>query len=531
MKFIKIKLTILIALIALTFLLSCEVTEPTEGLEVRLNTFSRETLVSGYLYDANTLQPVEENLSVIFTGNNASKIIDETNEPKAEFTAKEGVFVFGVSDGTQFSAASPFKVNVTVEANNYNTETQTISIKSKGYQAKNFYLVNPTNLPSNSENETFSAGNSDNSGTLTQGVQYTTSNGTIISFDDGTTMLDANGSPVSGNLTSQITIVPLTTGNQYNAPLNINTSSNETVNPILKFHFSVMDQSGNSVSDFSQVVNFSIPVPEDLVDHFGSGETIAIWKQNNSGTYNQVGEATLASSLQSGKGFAYVTESTIEGSTNSAGNLLFGNTESTCDASLTITNMPPGFNSSLQYFDENGTLLANNGQSTIDFEIPSDGLTIASVRLNAELSNPFNTGIEFGSNIVLQCGENSASLNFPDDLIGINIQIIGLCTEKDPVVVVNPNMTYSYRKEGSSTWHSGNLVNGESTVTGLEPGIYYVTASYRGKTGNAKFDIVDTQTVTLVEVSNPENLLSAEVDLSTSPATLIMEIDIEDECD
>ena len=165
MKFYKIPLLFTLILTNI-FFLSCEVTEPTEGLEVRLNSKSRETLVTGYVYDSNTLQPVEGSLTATFVGNNSSQIIDETNEETTVFTIEDGIFVFGVEDGTEYSTTSPFVVNIIIKGDGYTTKNETIEIKKHGYLTKNFYVINPDNLPSDSDSDSFEIGETDNAGVL-----------------------------------------------------------------------------------------------------------------------------------------------------------------------------------------------------------------------------------------------------------------------------------------------------------------------------------------------------------------------------
>ncbi|KAB2837490.1 MAG: hypothetical protein F9K45_12705 [Melioribacteraceae bacterium] len=174
----------------------------------------------------------------------------------------------------------------------------------------------------------------------------------------------------------------------------------------------------------------------------------------------------------------------------------------------------------------------SNSGSNFYFEIPEGGATVASVRINADLNNPFNTGTELGSNIALTCGSKSTTLNFPSNLVGVQFDITGICTARDPQVVVFPNATFSYRKKGTQTWQGGSLVNGKASITGLEVGATYeVTASYRGNTGNAEVRITSSSAVDILQISNPENLLSSSVDASTVPQTVKLTIDIGNECD
>lgn len=518
-------------IITTAFVTSCEITDPVEGLEIRLNSQSRETLVSGYTYDANTLQPVAENLSVTFVGENSNKIVDESNERKSVFTVKNGMFVFGIEDGTEITSSDPFEVNVIIGGNNYSTETQKFVIKKTGFHTQNFYLINPSTLPNNSDSDYFELGNTDNSGALLYDVQHTTSMGTTISIASGTVMLDENGLPVTGELLSQITVIPLTPENQYNAPQSFTTSTNETVNPVVKFDFKITNGTGNSVDHFSQSVSFSIPVPDGLELPVTDGEILPLWKQNNlTGDWEKVGQTSVSTVSLTGKSDSKIMTGILNGTTVDAGSLLFGISEETCDASLEITNVPLYFNSAIQFFDEDGRLIVANKSWTVEFEFPTTGLTIKSIRLNAELSDPFNTGIEIGSDINLHCGYNSTALNFPVNLVNMQVRIVGVCTSREPVIVVNPNITFSYKTEGSSTWQSGTLVNGKTILSGLKPGNYEMVAAYQDHSGKAGFQIVNSSTVNVLEVDYSENLLSADVDTTTEPVTFIMEIDIGDEC-
>lgn len=526
-------LSFLVITITALLITSCEITDPTEGLEVRLNSKSRETLANAYIYDANTLEPVTANVQVTFTGDNASKIVDETNEHKTSFNAKNGILLFGIEDGTEFSSNSPFRVNVKLKADGFNDETTSIKFTSHGNHIVNLFMVNPATLPSNADTETFEAGSADNSGILNQDVEHTTTKGTKIEMQAGTALKASDGSPLVGQLTSNVTVVPFTSENRYNVQQDLSTSGNTKIAPVMKFTFSLSDRSGNSADNLSNQVSFSLPLPDGFESRYQPGETIYVWKQSSSnGSWKQVGQASINSSSSSSMKSNGITAASLEGYLDETGNLIFGNETSVCNSTLTITNLPPDFGSTIQFFDQEGTLAATTTNSTVELEIDDGGSTITSVRLNADLDDPFNTGIEIGNNISLNCGNNSTALNFPEELVSLRFEIVGVCTEKDPVVVVNPNVSFSYKKEGASTWQSGNLVNGKASIAGLEIGtIYEVTATYRDNSGNGRFEIISASEVNILELSNPENILSSSVDYSTTPPTLYYEIDLGDECD
>ncbi len=528
----KIVYGILLIILTITglFISSCEITDPVDGLEVRINTYTRETLVSSYVYDANTLKSVPEKVQITFTGEDASLIVDETNEPKTTFTAKNGIFIFGVADGTEISTANPINVSILLEAKGYNTETAILKISKPGNQTKNLFMISPETLPQNSDSETFDVGSANNSGALEQDVQHTTAKGTNISLTGGTVIKKEDGTPLSGKLKMNLTSIPLTSENRYNAPREMITSGNELISPLMKLNLSVTDGSGNSADNFSESLSFNVIIPEDLAIPI-DGSIITVWKENrNSGLWENVGEVTYSSSANSKN--IYISSGSLDGTSSEAGALILGTSSQVCTATITINNLPSDFNSTIQFFDSNASLIGATNNSTLEIDIDDSGIEISSVRINADLDDPLNTGIELGSNFSIGCGTNNIELNFPAELMSVQCEIIGICTAKDPAVVVNPNISFSYRKVGASTWQSNNLVNGIAVVTGLEIGANYeITATYRGQTGNAIFEIVSAQDINIVEVSNPENLLSSSVSSSTTPPKLFMEIDIEDECE
>jgi len=517
-KFTKALILVLFSVVITGLLItSCEITDPTDGIEVRLDAISRETVVSAYVYDANTLLSLP-NVSVTFTGDNAGKIVDETNDPVSHFDADNGIFTFGVEDGTEFSSDSPFKVNVKLETAGYTTETKTIKLSSQGTHSVNLYLIDPANLPDDSETSSADAV-TDAAGSLVSSVDYTTGKGTVLGITSGTVFKNENDSPVAGELTINITVIPITADNTYNAQ-DLYTEDNKEISPMLKFNLAITDKSGKEVDNFSDSISFSINLSDELKSKYSAGETIAIWKQSrSSGDWTQVGEATVTSN------------GTVEGSTNQAGVLILGKAIETCNANVTITNLPENYSSSIQFFDENGSLVTSTTSPNFTVEINSEGVQIKSVRLTAELSDPFNTGFELAKDVSLECGSNTVTLDFPEELMSIAFDITGVCTSRDPVVVINPNISFSYRKEGASTWQSGKLTDGKAVVSGLVIGeTYEIHASFRDNTGISRFTLNSETSIDILEDDNSDNILYSGVETSTTPPTIQYKIDIGDEC-
>lgn len=502
---------------------SCDIKSPIEGIEVRLNTFTRETLVGAYFYDASTRNSISQNVKVTFTGSNASNIVDETNEAKTVFNANKGILLFGVKDGTQFTQSSPFQVTIKLEAAGFETKTEVIKIYSKGVQSYDLFMNNSSTTPQNADGGTGTA-QTDNSGTTQSEVQVTTDGGgTTVTIPAGTDLGN-----LSGNVTVEVTTVPITSENIYTVPQSLSLSNNSTIEPAATINVSITDQSGNSSSNLVQVSLGGIVNPRTGTEYL-PGETVGFFMQNTTtGNWDKIGTGTATSpapQVRLGK------TNVIGGAVVAGAVIIMGNEETTCQSVLTITNIPAGFNkSSLRFFDSEGKRMGpSNSGSDFYFEIPEGGTTITSVRINADINNPFNTGTQLGSNISLSCGSKSTTLTFPSNLVGAQFDITGKCTSKDPVVTVFPSISFSYRKVGTQTWQGGSLSNGKGSITGLEVGATYdVTATYRGNTGEAQFTVTSAS---VIDIINFSNVLSQSVDESTSPPTLILVIDLKDECD
>ena len=523
-KYILPILLILTAVSSALIINSCDIKSPIEGIEVRLNTFTRETIVGTYFYDATTRNAISQNVKVTFIGTNASNIADETNESKTVFTAENGILLFAIKDGTQFSENSPFQVTVKLEADNFDTKTEVIKIYSKGVQSYDLFMNNSSTTPQDADQATGTA--QTNNGTTQSEVQVTTDGGgTTVTIPAGT-----NLGNLSGNVTVNVTTVPITSQNAYIVPQNLSLSNNSSIEPAATINVSIKDQSGKSSSNLVQVSLGGIVNPRTGAE-YQSGETVGFFMQNTTtGNWEKVGEGTATSPAPGGLGKTNKTN-VIGGAIVAGAVIIMGNEETTCTSVLTITNIPSGFNkSSLRFFDSEGNRMnPSNSGSNFIFEIPDGGTTITSVRINADLNNPFNTGTQLGSNISLSCGSKSTTLTFPPNLVGAQFDITGKCTQKDPVVTVFPSISFSYRKVGTQTWQGGSLSNGKGTITGLEVGATYdVTASYRGNTGEAQFTVTSAS---VIDIINFSNVLSQSVDESTSPPTLILTIDLKDECD
>ena len=507
---------------------SCDIKSPTEGIEVRLNTITRETLVGTYIYDANTNEAINQTVKVTFSGPNASSIIDETNETKTVFTTKNGALIFGVKDGTSFSEDSPFKVTANIESTGFETRTEVIEILSKGFQSIDFYLINPNTLPSNTDQG--SATGTAANGTTTSNVVLTTNGGTTVNIPSGTNLTTSTGAPLSGNITVNIKSIPITPQNNNNVPKNLSISANSSIAPAISIDLSVKDQSGNSASTNLEV---KVPFAGGIVNprtgnDYKAGDTMEIYTFNTTTSLWEIqGVGTLSGTLPKNSLGKTNAGLVLIGTMPTQKVSVVGNSQGTCKANFVLLGLPNNFNySSLKFFKSNGTELtaSNNGDRVFVIVAPDAGLSSVSVKLNGTVLN---------SNITLSCTSAPVfDVTLPSNLISIVLDITGKCTARDPVVTVNPNAAFSYRKVGTSQWTGGSITNGKATITNLEVGATYeITATYRGNDGTGKFRVNSATGFEIVDVSDPGKIISQTIDATSTPQKVKMVIDIGNECD
>jgi hypothetical protein len=527
-------------------ILSCDIKNPVEGLEVRLNAIKRETLVTAYIYDAKTGEAIEQEVKVEFIGNNASQVVDETNDPKLSFTAKGGLFNFGIKDGAVISQSNPLKIMVKVKSSGYLEVEQTLTFASKGIKAVTLFLPKEEDFRENVSNNTLPGGSADNSGTVTDAVNISSNNGTSAVIPAGTNLTTDNGTPLTGQLT--IVVKSIFYNDQTSAliPDNLQVNPGSSIVPFLNFSAVIQDGNQNVTGDLSENVKFFIPLPIDAVNPvtknpYQPGDVISAWKLNSAGEYVQIFPRAIVSEI-SASIFGVMKTST----SNSLGLQISGNPNfigdavESCDFTFNITNPRSGFN--LQLFKNNTLVESFAG-------IPS------SITVSRNSSDPVdNYDFKFGANPVTGeggtsytnyisstgCGSGSADVTFtyPAESIQASITITGVCDYgSDNPKRVYPSITFNYKKKGTTVWQQGTLDQGHTVIAGLEPNTTYeAKATYRDKEASVDIYVTNATTFDVMAGDDQGYLLRAEiVGTSSLNGETIMEIeidiDLQDECD
>ncbi|MBX7046940.1 MAG: hypothetical protein K1X86_14005 [Ignavibacteria bacterium] len=140
-NFIPLGIVILV-LLFLIYLQSCDIKNPAENVNVIFNTDGPQTSISVSIYDGNTGLSIdgEGTVTIIIEGSDKDKITDMGKEPTKLFKSGDGLVSFGVADGTNF----PINITIIAKAENYLTTGIPLTIYAEG----GAYEINMVNLNS-----------------------------------------------------------------------------------------------------------------------------------------------------------------------------------------------------------------------------------------------------------------------------------------------------------------------------------------------------------------------------------------------
>ena len=547
MKTFKLKTISKFSLLIFSLIiLSCDIKNPVEGLEVRLNAIKRETLVSAYIHDAKTGEAIEQEVNIEFSGNNAFQIVDETNDPKINFTSKGGFFNFGIKDGAIINMSNPLKVMVKAKSPGYLGIEQMLTFKSKGIQAVTLFLPKEEDFKESVSNNTLPGGSANNSGTITETVTVSSTDGMSALIPAGTTLTTNNGTPLTGQCNIVTESIFYNDQTAALMPNNLQVNPGYSIVPLLNFNAIIQDGNQNVIEDLPETIKFFIPLPAEIVNPvtknvYQPGDIISVWKLSSSGEYLQtLPGATVLAGSDSPSGLMKAVNSNSLGLEISGNPDFIGDAVESCDFIFNISNPRPGFN--LQLFKNNTLLQSFAG-------IPSS-ITVS--RNSTDAADTYD--FKFGANPVTGeggtsyasyvsstgCGSGSAEVTFayPIESIQASVTITGVCDYgSDNPKRVYPSVTFNYKKKDSSVWQQGSLDQGRAVIAGLESNtVYEAKATYRDKEASVEIDVTDATTFQINAGDDQGSLLRAEI-VGTSylnGETIVeieIDIDLQDDCD
>jgi len=168
------------------------------------------TTVSGAFTDAKTGDLIN-NVTLSFMGNGAGDVIDMFSDPISQQTFKGGFASFGIDNNVAPSSSNPLSFTIVAKASGYQTTYKKVILKDTTHFSFNMSMVNTKNPPSGTSSGSNTTATTTSSGAVTQSYSVQTqtnanaSSTASMSVPDSTVMTDANGDPLSGSLTTNMT--------------------------------------------------------------------------------------------------------------------------------------------------------------------------------------------------------------------------------------------------------------------------------------------------------------------------------------
>jgi hypothetical protein len=473
---------------------SCNITDPTKNIAVIFNTLSINTNISVNLVDAatgvsigSTSQAVTVNLA--FSGPGAAHIVSSLDEPITSLSINRGIGTFGVSSSFTPSTQNPVMATIQASSSGYQTTSYPINIQSTGSSVFTIRMVKISAPPAGASTApstpvpTSSGGTTTSTTTTTTGTEPTSGGSAGLTITTGTTIKDASGKPVTGNLTANVTYIS-GTNNTSNGSLPTGLSVGVTDNgqttqgyiqPAAFASFTVSNQSGQLAKNFDPAISLSFTVSGTTINPITGvaikdGDTVPIYSFNDA-TQDWTFE-TNSTAVSNGSGDFTLSFQASHLSFWLSGWILSGGKVCTNTITLNITG---GFSTLLLKLKAGGqTILEQNaGSGSYTFR----NLTLPkSVPVTIEAYSLLDCPPSLvGSTTVNDlCATNTVSLNASNSsYVNVDVDVTAICPHKSPVLEVKPSGYDIWIISPCGNIDLGSISNGHITLGGLKMGSSY----------------------------------------------------------
>jgi hypothetical protein len=209
----KIKIGIIAAFtLLLTSFMGCDTTGLQDSIDNFALVIGLEPINTGstvLLTDAKTGELINATVTVTFAGENGTDVIDMYSDPITDVEVKDGILNFAISNLVEPTDASPATVKLRLEADGYLPATKTVEITEVGFSDFTFTMVDENNKPQ-SFKTIATMGVTASDGSTTAPIKIVSNSGTSgkdstgIEIPEGTVFVDADGNPLTGNLSVEM---------------------------------------------------------------------------------------------------------------------------------------------------------------------------------------------------------------------------------------------------------------------------------------------------------------------------------------
>lgn len=487
------------------------------------------------LTDAETGELINATVTVTFDGENGDDVIDMYSDPIADVEINDGILNFAISNDVVPTSSSPAQVKLRLEADGYLPATKTVSLTEVGFDDFSFAMVNENNKPQ-SFKTVGATGTTASDGSTTAAIVINSNTGasgsdsTGIEIPEGTIFTDADGNPLTGNLSVEMSNFDLSDPIAVqNLPIDLEEldENSENAPTVLAISFlSVNNSQGKVATKIKKVVgqdslsfNFSFSVNSQNYP-FGESPWFSVFNTESDSKFNKILGDDIKLETKSENISVVVPTSDFSVSNNNHIGVvridLSGITSKTYSNLVIVGN---GYEGTLKYTvnskgrSEKGSAIISSTpvQKDIVFNRISESFSI-------DITSPLETTLTYPS---LPDGDTFTITlpQKPADVIDSQVNVVLRCTDPDERASINgiPQSSLVYRKAGSTDkwkvlpkidWNYNEeeqvLTGGTVTVKSVEQGgDYNFKLSFDGNTENKIININGTT----VEV-----ILSDEID-------------------
>ncbi len=488
-----------LAAVFVTVYTSCNITNPIDNIALVFNTLSINTTASVNFVDAATGESIASAVNVSFTGPGANQIVTTLDEPITSASTQSGALEFGVSSNVTPSSQSPVKVTLVAGSSGYQTTSYPMTITSAGSHPVTIAMVKTSAPPQGTSTapptpiQTGSGGQTSTTTTVQTTAEATTGGSAEITVPSGTTIKDANGNPLSGSLTVNVTYFSNNQSANGALPTGLSvTATNQDGSTGSGFAqaagfatFTISNQNGQLAKSFSTPVTLSFTVPGstinpstnaqikngDSVPVYSFDETSQTWKFETNGTAagpNANGNFSIA--FQASHLSSWMAAWIASGAQTCTGNY-----------TLNINGSYSSLKLKLRLAET--TLLVeyvNGGQNSFTF----NNLTVPKgVPMTVEAYTQLQCPEALAGSVTVPdlCATNTINLDISQSgYTDVAVNVTAFCPHLDPPLQIKPNGydIYVIRTCTGEKVDLGRLNNGQITLHRLKLGETYTFAIY-----------------------------------------------------
>lgn len=472
---------------------SCDITNPTKNIAVIFNTLSVSTTASVNFIDAATRQQIgqtsQKTVTISIAGPDRDKVINLREEAVTTLTTDHGFINIGIRNDITPTPQNPIRISLVAKTDGYILTSIPVTIQSSGNKSFSVTMVNITNPPTGSITSPNTQAKSNSSGQVLTTINVQTnreplSNGDAsMNINNGTGLRDADGNPVTGDLTATATyftnksdasISALPTGLTSNAVDKTGNTIRGYIQAACFTSFNVTSQTGQVARTFSAPVQMSMVIPSNTRNPstnslIKNGDPVPIWSYDESNAQWKY-ETTATAIGPDNQGNFRVSYSASHLSWWLVAWIQSGGEVCTKNLSLNING---SFSALLLKVKSGNSLIFQTNATSLQNNYVFENVTLPkSLPITIEAYSLLECPSELVGSVSVQdlCSVDNINLdlNSSSGRSDVDVDVTAICSDRDPVLKVKPNGYSIFIRTSCGDVNVGTLNNGKITLRGFK---------------------------------------------------------------